>query len=171
MSSTNRGAKREINDKYITPNYTVDSLRSVVDLKLMECLTFCEPCRATGAIYYRFPAHVKHHAELNEGFDYLTTPFDDIDVIITNPPFSLALPFLQKSLSEASTVIYLLRLNFLGSELRRPFCQTESNRPSHVLALSKRPKFTSQGSDSCEYGWFCWDRLGIVNLVPGVHVL
>jgi hypothetical protein len=171
MSNTNRGAIRETNDRYITPDYTVESLAGVLDTGRMKRLSFCEPCRGTGAIYNRFSTFTKYYAELSEGIDYLTTPFTGVGVVITNPPFSLALPFLQKSLSEARTVIYLLRLNFLGSETRRPFWQTDANRPSHILVLSKRPKFTNNGSDSCEYAWFCWDRLGIVNLAPGVHVL
>lgn len=73
------------------------------------------------------------------GVDYLITAFPTVDLIITNPPFPLALQFLQKSLSEAQTVIYLLRLNFLGSRGRRDFWQ--ANRPTHILALPDRPVF------------------------------
>jgi hypothetical protein len=168
MSSTNRGAIRNPNDLYITPDYTVDSLLPVLDLDKLNRSTFCEPCRATGAIYDRVEAATKIHAEISEGIDYLTTPFI-AHVIITNPPFSLALEFLQKSLLEAQTVIYLLRLNFLGSQARRNFWQ--QNRPSHVLVLSKRPSFTGGGTDSTEYAWFCWDGFGVVKERPGVHVL
>lgn len=93
------------------------------------------------------------------------------DLIITNPPFSLALAFLQKSLGEARTVISLLRLNFLGSQKRRAFWQED--RPSHVLVLAERPSFSRDGrTDATEYAWFCWDWEGRhVLLPPGVHVL
>ena len=168
MSSTNRGATRNPNDLYITPDYTVDSLLSVLDLDKLSHSTFCEPCRATGAIYDRIPAATKQHAEISEGIDYLDNSFE-ANVIITNPPFSLAMEFLQKSLLEAQTVIYLLRLNFLGSLKRREFWQ--QNPPSHVLVLPKRPSFTGGGTDSTEYAWFCWDGFGVVKAQPGVHVL
>jgi hypothetical protein len=168
MSSTNRGAIRNERDLYITPDYTISSLLSVLDTEKLKHCSFCEPCRGTGAIYNRVEAATKTHAEISEGIDYLTTPFK-AHVIITNPPFSLALEFLQKSLSEAWVVCYLLRLNFLGSQARRDFWQ--QNRPSHVLVLSKRPSFTGGGTDSTEYAWFCWDRHEMVNLERGVHVL
>lgn len=168
MSSTNRGATRNDNDKYMTPDYTVDSLLSVLDIQKIRPLCFCEPCRGTGAIFDRIDANTKWHAEIDEGIDYLEIPYF-VDLVITNPPFTLALEFLQKSLTEAETVIYLLRLNFLGSQKRKPFWQ--ANPPSHTMVLSKRPSFTGNGTDSIEYAWFAWDTLGLITLPPGVHVL
>jgi hypothetical protein len=87
---------------------------------------------------------------------YLDTPVGRQDIIITNPPYSLALPFLQKSLSEADTVVYLLRLNFLGSAARKPFW--DAYPPTHLFTITPRPRFVNGGSDACEYGWFLWDR-------------
>jgi len=168
MSSTNRGAIRSPRDFYATPHYTVASLLSVLDTERLSKMTFGEPCRGTGAIADKISAAHHHYAEISEGIDYLITPMA-ADIIITNPPFSLALEFLQKSLREAQTVIYLLRLNFLGSQARHEFWKR--NRPSHVLVLSKRPSFCGGGSDSTEYAWFCWDGLGLVLADPGVHVL
>lgn len=169
MSSTNRGAIRSPRDFYATPHYTVASLLSVLDTQRLSKMTFGEPCRGTGAIADKISAAHHHYAEISEGIDYLITPMA-VDVIVTNPPFLLALEFLQKSLREAQTVIYLLRLNFLGSQARKEFWQC--NRPSHVLVLSKRPSFIGNGgTDSTEYAWFCWDGMGLVTADPGVHVL
>jgi hypothetical protein len=63
-------------------------------------------------------------------------------------------------ISEAHTVVYLLRLNFLGSAKRKPFW--DAHPPTHLLTITPRPSFVNGGSDSCEYGWFCWDRGGRV---------
>lgn len=169
MSSTNRGAERKPQDMYPTPATAIDALLNV--MKFPHWISFHEPCRGKGAIYDRMRVLHRSYCEITEGIDYLThTPTLSYDLIITNPPFSLALEFLQKSLQEATTVVYLLRLNFLGSQKRRPFWQ--ANRPSHVLVLSSRPCFTGDGkTDSIEYSWFCWDRAGFVTLPPGVHVM
>lgn len=191
MSSTNRGAQRVSNDRYITPAPAIDSLLNVLDLS--ECRSFGEPCKGDGAIYDRVPCFNKRYAEIDEGINYLATSFPQTDLIITNLPFSLALEFLQKSLSEADSVFYLLRLNFLGSGIRKPFWN--ANPPSHVMVLSKRPCFVwvckackaayhpatttvcecggavRAQTDSIEYAWFGWDRLGMCTLPAGVHVL
>lgn len=169
MSSTNRGTERNHLDDYQTPLAPIHALlNNVFD---MPHLSFHEPCRGVGNIYNSVECEHKTHCEITEGIDYLTyLPAHRYDLIITNPPFSLAMEFLQKSLAEADTVIYLLRLNFLGSKKRQAFWF--ANRPSHVLVLSSRPSFTGDGhTDSIEYAWFCWDRAHIVGLEPGVHVL
>lgn len=196
MSSTNRGAQRIENDKYNTPQLAIDALLSVLSIPFLG--TFIEPCRGAGTIYNSVPvfSQEKRWAEIDEGVDYLSTDFGGIDLIITNPPFSHAIEFLQKSLTEANSVWYLLRLNFLGSQKRKAFWN--ENPPSHVLVLSERPCFVwvcqnkackamyEPGSttvceacggkvraqtDSIEYAWFGWDRLNVCRLSPGVHVL
>lgn len=198
MSSTNRGAHRVTNDRYITPASAIDSLLDVLDLS--ACRSFGEPCKGDGAIYNAVPLPVKRWAEIEDGIDYFQTCFNT-DIIITNPPFSMALEFLQKSLREADSVFYLLRLNFLGSAKRKAFWN--ANRPTHTLVLSQRPCFVwvCQGdkkrkikscgaayhpgtttvcecgckvkaqTDSIEYAWFGWDRAGFCKLPSGVHVL
>jgi len=107
----------------------------------------------------------KAWCELSEARDYLTTRHPErFDLIITNPPFSLAMEFLLKLLDEADTVIYLLRLNMLGSQARRDFW---NNRPpTHLFPLARRPSFTGNGTDATEYAWFAWDR-GSLILVDG----
>lgn len=83
------------------------------------------------------------------------------DVAITNPPFSLALLFAQQMLIDADIAILLLRLDWLSPStqqrsltVRDPWLR--NNKP-YVLILPNRPSFTvGGGSDSNEYGWFCW---------------
>ena len=134
------------------------------------------------------------------GVDYLPTTMPCVDLALTNPPFIDALAFLEKSLAEAQTVGYLLRLNFHGSKKRKEFWNT--HRPTHCLTLAERPVFAwfcvntkekkrcgaqyrpgettvcydcgnpvRAQTDSIEYSWFFWDGLGIVNLPSGMHVI
>lgn len=156
MSATNRGAERVPKDFYPTPEDAVEVMLQLFEFK--RCTWFLEPCRGDGKIYDRVPVENKIWAELQEGIDYLT--FDDLflpknSIIITNPPFSLALEFLTKSLKEAGTVCYLLPLNFLGSKKRYEFWL--ENPPTQLFPLSKRPSFTGKGTDACDYAWFVWD--------------
>ncbi len=73
------------------------------------------------------------------GQDYLTRPKNrHYPLIITNPPFSLAMPFLEKALQEADTVAFLLRLAWLASAERNGF---HRQNPSDLIVLPKRPSF------------------------------
>jgi hypothetical protein len=80
----------------------------------------------------------------------------DYDLIFTNPPYSLAEEIITHALETWSkaTVVMLLRLNFLGSQKRKPFW--DKHPVSEIYVLSKRPSFTGKGTDATEYAWFVW---------------
>jgi hypothetical protein len=59
-------------------------------------------------------------------------------LVITNPPFSLALEFAEKSVQVADTVAFLLRLAWLSSAERSEFHQAN---PCDLIILPKRPSF------------------------------
>ncbi len=182
MSSTNRGGNRIDQDNYPTPKYVIKALTDRIDFTKVN--TFLEPCSGDDRILDFIPNHVNiFTTELRRGQDYFEHQFD-VDLIVTNPPFSLSVPFLAKSLKEAKTVCYLQRINWLGSQIRIDFWK--ENVPDKLFVLSKRPNFTreylktiygedvnlkkmaeelglSLGTDSTEYAWFIWDKLGIVN--------
>lgn len=107
------------------------------------------------------------------------------DVVISNPPYSksepifdadgkpvmtrgkdgkpkqkqlhrdLALEFAIASMSLASTVSFLLRLNWAGSGARVTFHQAH---PADLVVLANRPKFALRGTDATEYAWWTWRR-------------
>ena len=164
MSSQNRGSARVENDYYPTPIESTVPLLNKINFN--NVTTFLEPCCGDGRILDLIPENkVKFWAEIQNGRNYFDYEFEDIDLIITNPPFSLAIDFLKKSLSEAKTVCYLQRLNWLGSKVRKEFWN--NNPPDKIFVLSTRPQFKRElglggGSDSTEYAWFIWDKLNIV---------
>ena len=158
MSSTN--GKKIARDNYPTPVNAVEALLKKLTLRPND--KFLEPCRGTRNIYDRIslPENQKYWAEIEEGVDYLTTSFEKQDVIITNPPFSLTIEFIQKSLSELApdgTLVYLQRVNFLGSKCRLDFW-AEIGFPNKTPVIVPRPRFVNGGSDSCEYMWMIWDK-------------
>ena len=86
--------------------------------------------------------------------DYLQHEVDyEPDLIITNPPFSLAQPILTKALSDVKDggwVVMLLRLNFFGSVGRKVFF--DKYMPVYTFVHRKRMSFTPDGqTDSIEY--------------------
>ncbi len=156
MSATNRGSVRRSADFYATPKWCTRALLRNLDMRQVQ--SFMEPCLGDGAIYNLVDTPVKHWCELQRGRDYLDPAWGKVscDLIITNPPFSLALPFLAKSLRYAQTVCYLLSLNFLGAQKRYQWWK--QHPPSHLIVLSQRPSFTGKGTDATDYAWFIWDK-------------
>ena len=89
------------------------------------------------------------------------------DAIVTNCPYTLALPYVQKACSESDLVIMLLRLGFLASNARAPWMRDHT---PDVLVLPDRPKFTWNGSDNSDYAWMVWHgnairREGVVKVL------
>lgn len=177
-------AERSPYDFYPTPTEVIDKLFDNYYLEGVHNETILEPCAGDGAIVAtirnRYPQSTIFAIEIDDSHgskletsgatkitiaDYLKIAdktFPAIDWIITNPPFSLAQEFIEKSLKIAQKgVIMLLRLNFLGSQKRHDFWV--KNPPSKIMVLSKRPSFTGHGTDSQEYAWFIWDKLSHEN--------
>lgn len=94
----------------------------------------------------------------------------DADLILCNPPFKHAQELLEGLLTQRpnTTIMALLRLNFLGSQKRVPFWR--DNPPTHIHVFPKRLSFRQPdhipeecrrekaGTDSQEYAVFCWGR-------------
>lgn len=117
-------------------------------------------CSDIRSLYYHYKAYAAAwniSILANEGVDYSSSDWhfashrSDV-LIITNPPFKQAMPMLKKSLLEASNVIYLMRLDVLGSLSRFGFWQ---ERHPDIYIMAKRHSFTGDGAtDSCYYAWF-----------------
>lgn len=172
MSSTN-GKNIALNELYSTPAVAVDSLIEVISFLPDD--TFREPCYGLGAIFNKvpLPRMNKSFAELAFNIDYLERELPQVDVIITNPPFSLTEEFIKKALSELKpngTFACLQRLNYLGSVKRVPFWE-EVGFPDKTPIIVPRPRFNNGKSDSCEYAWFIWDFGNRVKLPLGLSHL
>jgi hypothetical protein len=178
MSSTNRkgnNPKRATLDYYPTPKWAVH--RFLERSNLPGGLWF-EPCAGDGAIIkavnevrsdvdwnineiqpIMIPGlmEIPHKAVTNWDYLQVSNVLPTPKVIITNPPFNLALECVKKSLElGAEYVVFLLRLNFLASQSRAKFMA--ENTPD-IYVLSPRPSFTLNGErDSIDYAWFVWHR-------------
>jgi predicted RNA methylase len=73
---------------------------------------------------------------------------------IMNPPYALAMPFIEAAVACSDTVCALLRLGFLASQKRA--CWHRAH-PCDVYVLPRRPSFTTDGkTDSADYAWMIW---------------
>jgi hypothetical protein len=97
------------------------------------------------------------------GIDYLSArPVPDVQGIVTNPPYRLAMRFAEKALAEVGYLALLLRTNFLESTSRLRFFR--DNPPSRIWISSRRlPMMHRHGwkgprapSNTC-FAWFIWD--------------
>lgn len=94
--------------------------------------------------------------------DYLDTLVQEnkYDIIISNPPFNIALEIIQKAIRDVAVngyVIMLQRINFLGSNKRKTFW--ENNMPKYIFVHAKRLSFTpDKKTDSIEYAHFVWQK-------------
>lgn len=176
MSATNRGCERKAYDFYATPPETVRAFLANFD-GISSGDRILEPSAGNGQIVKvlreggydnRIDAvelrpeergtleALADNVTIGSFFDY--EPDCGYDVIIGNPPYSLALDFINKSLEllhPGGLLIFLLRTNFLESEKR--FKWWQEHPLSGLYTLHKRPSFTGRGTDATSYSWFVWE--------------
>lgn len=176
MSSTKRGGKRSVADYYPTPTWVVDR---ILDRTVLPPGKWLEAGAGDGAIITAVNRHQKYKMPMVQWDavelrpetepaltalmgrkpiigDFLEAPIPGVpyDVVIANPPFSLAEPFLDRARQLADTVCFLLRLNFLQGTERAAWLTTDV---PDVYVLPDRPSFTSDGkTDSVAYAWMVW---------------
>lgn len=161
MSATNRGAERAPQDFYETPDW----LTRAILPHLPPFRTVLEPACGKHAIVREleraWPTARIVCCDLNGcasggAEDFLKiAPCEGIDLIVTNPPYSLAEEFVRHALRfRGAVVVMLLRVNFLGSKKRAAWLREHT--PS-IYVSPRRPSFTGNGTDATEYAWFVWD--------------
>ena len=152
---------RNAYDYYPTPEWCYKNLP--IDWSQFDAAL--EPCKGDGRIvsFLEGQGLKVDWCEIQEDINFFNH-FEEDDLILTNPPFSLAKEFIEHSMSLAPTVIMLLRLNFLGSQKRYNFWQQFS--PDGLYVLSKRPSFTGKGTDATDYAWFVWSD---IKELQGLH--
>lgn len=164
---------RHKDDAYFTPAWCTEAIARVIGFHGIRVL---DPCCGEGSILSALattrPRGHMRGIELDDeraakaaGLGFHVTARDSLgpeswgqpDAVITNPPFSLAMEFLVRSLREvgpSGDVVFLLRLAWMASQGRVAFHRAH---PSDVYVLPKRPSFTGDGrSDSADYAWFCF---------------
>tara|TARA_R110000868_G_scaffold319286_9_gene580079 strand:- start:1824 stop:2384 length:561 start_codon:yes stop_codon:yes gene_type:complete len=158
MSRQKTNVRLNDTDFYPTPPWCYENL----NIDWSKFTTAHEPCAGDGRIVNFLQSKNINcsYSEIMEDKDFFDWN-DTVDLIFTNPPFSLAKEFIDHSLAHSNTVFMLLRLNFLGSIKRHEWWI--NNPPTSLFVFSKRPSFTGTGTDATDYAWFVWDKTLIIN--------
>jgi len=179
MSATNRGAIRRESDFYRTPEWVVDSIIQTLGAPYFSGAYVLEPCAGDGVIVEKIRS-CSHSAQITaieirpeekqklieagadqviiDNFLEARSNFPDPDIIITNPPYSVAQEIIEHCFEIApdAEVIMLLRLAFLESKKRKSFW--DKHPVTQLYVLSERPSFTGKGTDATAYAWFVWSK-------------
>lgn len=191
MSSTNRGSVREVSDYYATPqNVISDALRKFFELEYMDSVKdVLDPCAGgnpenethhyTDMPYVKVlqdeyginpdTMDVREDSLADVKMDFLKVSPDihkeRYDLVITNPPFSIAEEVIRHGLEfcrNGKFVIMLLRLNFLEGLKRKDLF--DNYMPKYIFVHRKRIDFTrnlktgKHGTDSVAYAHFVWQK-------------
>ena len=181
MSSTNRSDFRNnhISDYYITPieqivKFLIDfneyeNIFIKPNIRVLDCcaggdikheMSYPEAFKQIG-IYNVDTIDIREDSLADIKTDYLTYECKNVyDVIITNPPFNIALDILKKAINDVKDdgyVIMLLRLNFFEGKLHKDFWL--NNMAKYSFVHSKRMGFTDKsGTDSVAYMHCVWQK-------------
>lgn len=177
MSSTNRNNTRHGADYYVTPIPAIMDFLNAWGHTIYVGDRILDPCAGGDDVnpmsypealrrYYGQSLQVdtvdiREDSRAEIKADYLNwQPPAAYSLVITNPPFNLALPIIQKAIQDikpTGKVVMLLRLNFLGGQERSKWLR--QNMPEQIFVHSKRMKFlNTAGTDSIEYAHFVWGK-------------
>ena len=185
MSSTNRSKHRDghISDYYVTPQdqikiflneFIKDEKLNLTDMQIIDPASGGDNKHKQSypfVLINDFDLNKEHILTIDVRDDSLADIKDDClsmdmsiyqppNIIITNPPFSHAIRFIEKALENVCDngyVIMLLRLNFLGSVSRFDFFK--KYMPKYIYVHHKRISFTDdKRTDSIEYAHFVWHK-------------
>lgn len=179
LAGTSTTRNRIENDYYAT---AYESTKALMDVEQFNGNSYLEPCVGGGHIaemikeYYP-NAQIYGYDLVDRGYkdtkvcNFLTYDFNGqtFDNVITNPPYSLAQEFLEKSMSVVKNngkVAMFLKIQFLeGAKRRKMF---EKFPPKYIYVFSKRQNPWRNGSPTDEKGkpwastmcfaWFVWEK-------------
>jgi hypothetical protein len=149
-------------DRYNTPEWVTLALIPHLPRKPIR---IWEPAAGEGAMLapLRTCAPVLA-ADVRSGDDFLNAypAPDDVDLIVTNPPYQLAVEFIDRALclteSRGGMVAMLLRTDFDHARTRQ-YLFSSCDAFARKLVLTKRIRWIadSTGSPSFNHAWFIWD--------------
>jgi hypothetical protein len=130
------------NDRVYTPKYLVDQIVT----HFGPSGTALDPCSGHG-VFVDSLANIGCEVdwcELDLGRDFFTYDFKGkkFDYVVTNPPWSLIRPFMQRSMDLSDNVIFLCLVNAFFMKARMRDIKAEGFGFKEILFLDTPPKNT-----------------------------
>lgn len=174
-------SERPESDFYPTPGFLVEKLlKSCEFTDYIDTLKYIyysntrkpcilEPACGDGAITKVLQKHLDFcdiisHDIRTDGVDFLTyKPEKRIDIIITNPPFSLFDDFVKKAKEIAPVVVFIGKMNFFGAYNRHRDGVWSNLRD--VMIFNRQVDYRTESREDGKFrcgnlvtGWFIWHK-------------
>ena len=160
MSQRNSGHARIAADRYMTPAWVTEALLP----HLRPARTIWEPAAGSGQmarVLERFAGTVIS-SDIADGQDFLTAAPVDCCGIVTNPPYTHAVAFIERALSLTApdgVVAMLLRCDFDHAKTRSHLFAGCSAFAKKIVRTRRVKWFEdSAGQPSFNHAWFLWDH-------------
>lgn len=158
----NPSGERSKGDFYPTPKEATQALLDF--LEIPKSATIWEPAYGEGDMANVFfqNGYSVRVSDISWGHDFLLVPMPEgTDWIITNPPFSLAEQFIERSMEHGVPFAMLLKSQFWHAKRRQPLFWKRP--PTYILPLTWRPDFNfkkkdTKGSPLMDVMWVVWDK-------------
>lgn len=162
LSTQKSSLRINASDHYPTPLWCAEN----IDVDWSQFSTVHEPCKGDGRLYewLQTLGPDASYSDIDEGLDFFEWD-EQVDLIFTSPPTTLAQEFAEHAINHAQTVFMMMRLSFLGSIKRHDWWL--KNPPRAMYMLSKRPSFIGGLTDATDFAWFVWDKTDRIPL--GIH--
>lgn len=171
------------NDYYATnPSDTKEFLELIDEEYNLNNVTILEPAAGQGHISKvlkdRYKSNIistdlinripiENDLEIKGGIDFLETKNDEkYDFVITNPPFSLAREFIDKSLEISDNVFIFAKLQFLEGKARKEwfkniplkYVYVYSHRANPWRNGEERDENGKKYSSTMAFAWYVFDK-------------
>lgn len=159
ISGGNTAYKRAKSDFYPTPAEVTQALLDFLDLP--RGTVIWEPACGENHMVDVITANGFYviGTDLETGTDYLTAERQECDWIITNPPFTLADRFIERSIGHGRPFAMLLKSQYWHARKRLELFHAYP--PSAVCPLTWRPDFLfkekGRGSPLMDVCWVVWN--------------
>lgn len=171
-----RAWERKPSDFYPTPYDVTESLMPVIQTLVDAGGKIWEPCSGNMDMtrvlewhgYEVTSTDIRDTGQGIGGFDFLNDNpeekwgwIPDPDMIVMNPPFSLAAEFILRALRYTPTVACLMKIDYWNAIGRLPLWQ--ANMPKLFLPLTWRPAFLQKergNSPLMNCAWCVWHNSG-----------
>jgi hypothetical protein len=157
--------KGQMKDYFQTPEICVQALLN--HITIMPGERILDPCCGNmpiGNVLRRNGYEIDEYDLYPEGNDFLVESYDDYDILICNPPYSMKNEFIRKAMTVAKRVYMILPMQVVNyNRFHREFLAIPEYEgrilmtPKFFMTVEYQVNIVNRGGISA-YAWFHWQR-------------